>query len=186
MRRLADYLACTYPPRQGSAGSLPAGETRVEFNGQLGYPHSGSAGTTGRAARGRRVPRSSSPRRRTRPPMPSPPRKCLVASTRGRGTSNRRPASGTGSLSASRTTDTTLAVRRTPCLTSHQANCRLVYPSFNGRRAPDAPLFQPQLIAALPFFPSKSSSVCFRSVAPLCHMSKVWRTCLSLRACSPG
>lgn len=52
------WLPCTMP-RQGSAGSLPAG--RVEFNGHLGYPHSGSTGTTGRAARGRRVPRSSSP-----------------------------------------------------------------------------------------------------------------------------
>lgn len=87
--------------------------------------------------------------------MPSPPRKCLVASTRGRAhqTADLHP----DGESVSRTTFTTLAVRRTSCLTSRQANCRLVYPSFNGRRPPDAPLFQPQLIAALPFFPSNRS-----------------------------
>lgn len=123
----------------------------MEFNGHLGYPHSGSTGTTGRAARERRVPRPSSPAVAHGPPMPSPPRKCLVASTRGRAhqTANLHPERGSLFLEQ---TYTTLAVRRTPCLTSHQANCRLCHPSFNGRRPPDAPLFQPQLIAALPSF----------------------------------
>lgn len=70
-----------------------------------------------------------------------------------------------------------------PVSTPLTRQLQLCYLSFNGRRPPDAPLFQPQLIGALPFF-FQRPSVC---VSCLCHMSKAWRTtCLSLRACSLG
>lgn len=155
LRGACRRLITLYLPRQGSAGSLAAGETsppstRVEFNGHLGYPHSGSTGTTGRAARERRVPRPSSTRRRTRPPPPKCRRRRASASWPQPGVGHIKPQ--TCIRTASRTTYITLAVRSTPCLTSHQANCRLCHPSFNGRRPPDAPLFPPQLIAALPSF----------------------------------
>lgn len=96
--------------------------------------------------------------------MPSPPRKCLVASTRGRAhqTANLHPERGSLFLSNNlHHARPSVAHLVSP---SHQANCRLVcYPSFNGRRPPDAPLFQPQLIAALPSFQAIVSA-CVRSV----------------------
>lgn len=55
--------------------------------------------------------------------------------------------------------------RRTPVSTSLQ----LCEPSFNGRRPPDAPLFQPQLIAALPSFPASFLSCSLAAPTVTCQ-----------------
>lgn len=105
--------------------------------GHLSTPHGRSTGTTGRAASERQgeLPAVA------HAPMPSPPRKCLVAST--------RPAHQTasGRVYFLNTTSPSVAYL------SHlfPGNCSCV-PSFNGRPSPDAPPFPPQLIAACPPF----------------------------------
>lgn len=148
-----------------------------------------TAGGIDRDHRGRAVKRSNAqgklptPLYRTRPPMPSPPRKCLVASTR---PGHIKPHAGriwkVYSQGHQRRSSPVAHICPVPT-SSHKATAA-VHLSFNGRRPPDAPLI-PAAIDCDPalLFPA-SFCVCCSS---LCHMSKVWRTtCLSLRACSLG
>lgn len=99
----------------------------------------------------------------------------------GRGTSNRMQA-GSGKFIPKDTTS--FVPRRTPVLSqqpSHKATAA-VYLSFNGRRPPDAPLFQPQLIAALPFsFQCPSVCVARPSVTCQKHGGRLVSPCAPAR-----
>lgn len=93
MRRSAGYLVPC--PDKGPLVHCP--QAVWSLMGTSGTPTADRQGPQGVQQEGAGSLGQAPPPSHT-PLMPSPPRKCLVASTRGRGTSNRRPASGTGSL----------------------------------------------------------------------------------------
>lgn len=72
---------------------------------------------------------------------------------------------------------------QTPVLSRHPLTrqLQLCYLSFNGRRPPDAPLFQPQLIAALPFSFPASFCVLRASVTCQKHGGRLVSPCAPAR-----
>lgn len=185
------WLPCTLP-RQGSSGSLPQVRPLLpppvwSLMGISGTPTADRQGPQGvqQESAGSLAARLSSPA------VAHAPHAVAAAQVPrglnpGSGTSNRKPASGTGSLSLSNR-----PTPRSPSVAhlvspSHQANCRLVYLPLVQWPSPTRCTPIPAAIDCGPAFFTANRSACVRSVAPLCHMSKAWRTCLSLRACSLG
>lgn len=186
------FPCATYVRRQGFAGTMPAGQTSCLHPCGVGWPsqvtpQADRQGPQGRALRERstlgtqgtqgKLPTAAVRAR----PMPSPRRKCLVAST--------RSAHQTAYCSRSRAGSLFPRTPRPPspppshtCLTSHQATAS-VCTLFQWPSPARCTLILAAIDCGPAVFPASFLSLL---VAPLCHMSKTWRTCLSLRACLLG
>lgn len=156
--------------------------TRVGLMGCPGrYPTADRQGPQGVQRKRHNAPRVSSPPRVTRTPQSQCRRRRASASwpQAGRHIKLAVIAAGTGACFSN--TTTTRRPSHISCLTFSQRQTAAVPPSFNGSRLPDAPLFQPQLIA-VSSFPFQAFVLCVVGGSN-CHMSKPWRTRLYLRAC---